>query len=127
MTLENCSTIDKMTQVIIVRVRTPGVENASHPQRLGVTRVRTWALGSSWCWILECSRTPYSKIWARGYGNLTGVLSKDITLGQQSLGSGAWDCQGLNNNDFFNTCQNGAVEGQSTLLQRINIDAMVFC
>ena len=35
-----CDAIGERAQVILVWVRVPGVENGSHPQRLGVTRVR---------------------------------------------------------------------------------------
>ena len=43
-----CGTMGERAQVILVWVRAPGVENTSHPRRLGITRVRPWALGSSW-------------------------------------------------------------------------------
>ena len=39
-TPETCGTIGERTQVIIVWVKAPRVKNASHPHRLGVTRVR---------------------------------------------------------------------------------------
>ena len=41
-------TIGEKAQVILVSVRAPGVENASHSRRLGVMRVRPRALDGSW-------------------------------------------------------------------------------
>ena len=43
-----CGVIGERAQVILVWVRAPGVGNASHPQRLRVTRVRPRALHGSW-------------------------------------------------------------------------------
>ena len=40
LTPETCGTVDERAQMILMRVRVPGVGNACHPQRLGVTRVR---------------------------------------------------------------------------------------
>ena len=42
-------TIGERAQVILVWVKAQNVENASHPQRLGVTRVRPRALDGLWC------------------------------------------------------------------------------
>ena len=39
-TLGTCGAIGERTQVILVWGRAPGVGNASHPRRLGVTMVR---------------------------------------------------------------------------------------
>jgi hypothetical protein len=35
-----CGAVDEKAQVILVWVRAPGVENASHPRGLGVIRAR---------------------------------------------------------------------------------------
>ena len=35
-----CGAVGERDQMILVWVRTPGVGNASHPWRLGVTRIR---------------------------------------------------------------------------------------
>ena len=48
MTPGTCGVIGERAQVILVWVRAPGVGNASHPQRLRVTRVRPRALHGSW-------------------------------------------------------------------------------
>ena len=40
MTPGTCGAVGERAQVILVWVRAPGVGNASHPQRLGVMRVR---------------------------------------------------------------------------------------
>ena len=40
LTLGTSGAIGERAQVILVWVRAPGVENASHPQSLGVTKVR---------------------------------------------------------------------------------------
>ena len=40
MTSKTCDAISERVQVILVWVKVLGVENASHLQRLGVTRVR---------------------------------------------------------------------------------------
>ena len=40
--------VGEMAQVILVWVRAPGDGNASHQRRLRVTRVRPWAMSSSW-------------------------------------------------------------------------------
>ena len=52
--------------------------------------------------ILECPRTPQSKVWARSYGVLSGVLPKDNAQlcecygeGQHSPGNDAQDSQSL--------------------------------
>ena len=39
-TPKTCDAVGERAQVILVWVRAPGVGNASHPQRLGVMRVR---------------------------------------------------------------------------------------
>jgi hypothetical protein len=39
-TPETCGAVGERVQVILVWVRAPGVGNVSHPQRLGVTRIR---------------------------------------------------------------------------------------
>ena len=49
-------------------------------------------------------------MWAKGYGNLNGVLFWDNVLVQQWPGSGAQVCQGLNKYNFLNTFLNGAYE-----------------
>jgi hypothetical protein len=84
--------------------------NASHPRRLGVTRVRPCAMRNSWRRILECSTTPQLEVWARRYGNLSRAPSWDIALEQQWPGSGSQDCQGLNKHNFLNTCPSGPSE-----------------
>jgi hypothetical protein len=56
MTPGTCSAVGERAQVIMVWVRAPGVGNASHPQRLGVTRVRPCVAHGAM--IIECSRTP---------------------------------------------------------------------
>ena len=43
-----CGAIGEGAQVILVWVRALGQGNASHPQELGVTRVRPRALDGSW-------------------------------------------------------------------------------
>ena len=43
-----CVAVGEKAQVILVWERAPGVGNASHPQRLGCTRVRLSAMRSSW-------------------------------------------------------------------------------
>ena len=43
-----CGAIGERSQVILVWVRAPGVENASHPQRLEVTRVRPCVMSILW-------------------------------------------------------------------------------
>ena len=43
-----CGVIGEKAQVILVWVRARSVENASHPQSLGVTRVRQCTLGILW-------------------------------------------------------------------------------
>ena len=48
MTFGTCGAIGKRAQVILVWVRAPGCGNTSHPQELGVTRVRPRALDGSW-------------------------------------------------------------------------------
>ena len=45
---KTCAAIGERAQVILVWVRAPGHGNASHPQKLGVTRVRLRALNGSW-------------------------------------------------------------------------------
>ena len=47
-TPETCGAIGKRAQMILVWVRALGIENASHSQRLGVTRVRSRAMNSLW-------------------------------------------------------------------------------
>ena len=44
-----CGAIGERIQVILLWVRAPGRGIASHPQELGVTRVRSRALDGSWC------------------------------------------------------------------------------
>ena len=44
-----CGADGENAQMILVWVRAQDVENASHLQGLGVMRVRTWAMRSSWC------------------------------------------------------------------------------
>ena len=48
-TRKTCGAIGERAQVILVWVRAPGRGNASHPQELGVIRVRPRALDGSWC------------------------------------------------------------------------------
>ena len=48
-TPETCGAIGEKAQVILVWMRAQDVGNASHPQRLGVTRVRPKVLDGSWC------------------------------------------------------------------------------
>ena len=48
MTSGTCGAIGERAQVILVWMRAPGRGNASHPQRLGVTRVKPRALDGSW-------------------------------------------------------------------------------
>jgi hypothetical protein len=43
-----CGAIGERAQVIVVWVRALGVKNTSHPQRLGVMRVRPQAMCSLW-------------------------------------------------------------------------------
>ena len=43
-----CGAIGERAQVILVWLRAPGFENASHPQRLEVTRVRPKTMCSLW-------------------------------------------------------------------------------
>ena len=43
-----CGADGENAQVFLVWVRASGVGNASHPRRLGVMRVRPWAMHSSW-------------------------------------------------------------------------------
>src|SRR6202022_1668765 len=43
-----CGAVGERAQVILVWARAPGVGNASHPRRLGCTRVRPSAMRSSW-------------------------------------------------------------------------------
>jgi hypothetical protein len=43
-----CGTVGERVQVILVWVRAPDVRNASHPRRLGVTKVRSQAIRSLW-------------------------------------------------------------------------------
>jgi hypothetical protein len=50
-----CGADGEKAQVILVRVRAPGVGNASHPRGLGVIRVTPLAMRSSW---REDSRMP---------------------------------------------------------------------
>ena len=45
-TPETCGAVGERAQVILVWVGTPGVENASYPQRLWVMRVKPWAVSS---------------------------------------------------------------------------------
>ena len=47
-TSQTCDEILERAQMVLVQVRAPGVENTSHPRRLGVARVRPRALGSLW-------------------------------------------------------------------------------
>ena len=47
-TLGTCGAIGERAGVILVWVRAPGCGNASHPQGLGVTRIRSRALDGSW-------------------------------------------------------------------------------
>ena len=47
-TPKTCGAIDERAQVILVWVRAPRRRNASHPQELGVTRIRPRALNDSW-------------------------------------------------------------------------------
>jgi hypothetical protein len=44
-TRDFCGAIGDRAQVILVWMRVLGIENAFHPRRLGVTRVRPWAIG----------------------------------------------------------------------------------
>ena len=48
MTLGTCGTIGERAQVILVWMRASGVGNASHPQRLGVIRIKPRVLDGSW-------------------------------------------------------------------------------
>ena len=43
-----CGAIGERAQVILMRVRAPGIGNASHPQRLGITRVWASTMYSLW-------------------------------------------------------------------------------
>ena len=43
-----CGAVGDKAQVILVWVRAPSVGNTSHPQRLGITRVRPWAMCGLW-------------------------------------------------------------------------------
>ena len=47
-TPKTCGAVSERGQVILVWVRAPSDGNTSHPQRLGVTRVRSWAMRSLW-------------------------------------------------------------------------------
>ena len=47
-TPKTCGAISERAHVILVWMRAPGRGNASHPQELGVTRVRPRALDGSW-------------------------------------------------------------------------------
>ena len=47
-TPETCGDIGERGQVILMWVRTPGVENTSHPRRLKVTRIWPWVMNSLW-------------------------------------------------------------------------------
>ena len=66
----------------IIWVRTLGVGNTAHPQRLGVTRVSPWPMCSSRCASSNCSRIHQLEMWARKYGNLSGPLF----LGNNGMG-----------------------------------------
>ena len=47
-TPKTCGAIGERAQVILVWMRAPGGGNASHPQELGVMRIRPRALDGSW-------------------------------------------------------------------------------
>ena len=47
-TLGTCGVIGERAQVILVWVRTPSVENDSHPRRLWFTKVKPWAKSGLW-------------------------------------------------------------------------------
>ena len=44
-----CGANGERAQVMLVWMRAPGIRNACHPWRLGVTKVRPWAMSSLWC------------------------------------------------------------------------------
>ena len=44
-----CDAVGERAQVILVWVKAPGIGNATHPRRLGDTRVRPQATCSLWC------------------------------------------------------------------------------
>ena len=48
MTPKTCGAVGERAQVILVWVKALGVGNAPHPWRLGVTRLKPWAMHSLW-------------------------------------------------------------------------------
>lgn len=60
--------ISERAQVILVWMRVPGVGNIYHPRKLGGMRVRPSSMSSLWHAIIECTRTPQSKVWQFEWG-----------------------------------------------------------
>ena len=87
-------------------VHPPG--NVSYPRRLGVMRVRPWAMRSSLCEGSRMLKNTSSKVWAWRHDNLCGAMSQDIALQQKWLGSGSQDCRSLNKHNFLDTFLKGA-------------------
>jgi hypothetical protein len=96
-TPEICGAVGEKGQVILMWVRAPSVGDASHRQRLRVTRVKPWL------WYAY-SKMHSFEVWARRYGNC--VVSRSCFV-QQWHGSGSQSDQGFNMHNFLNTCPNG--------------------
>ena len=72
-----CGAIGERAQVILVWVRPQGVENTSHPQIQGVTRVIPRALDGSWRCDSRMPKNTSMEVWVRSYGVLSGALPRD--------------------------------------------------
>ena len=108
MILKTCGAVGERAQVILVWMKTWGVEYVFHPRKLGVMRVRPWTMCRSWARILGCSRTPQSEVWALRYDIWSEALSRDNALEQQWHGSDSRDCQTSSRHIFLDTYYNGA-------------------
>ena len=102
--------VGERAQVILVWARALGVENASHPWRLGGTRVTPWAMRSSWrgdsrMLKIILIRGVSWALWQFEWGAVPGQRP-----GTAVPGSDSRDCKGSNRHNFLNTCPNGASE-----------------
>ena len=105
-----CDDVGERACVILVWVRALSVRNASHWQRLGVTRERPWAMSSLW----HVDSKMLKNISIIGVSEEMWQFEWDVVpgqrLGQKWPGSGSQDCGGLNRHNFLNICLNGANE-----------------
>ena len=87
-TLGTCGAIGERAQLILVWVRAPGCGNASHPQELGVTRIRPRALDGSWRSNSRMLKNTLIGGVSKNYDDLSDVLPKGSTQHWECCGEG---------------------------------------